>query len=96
MMKLWLLKARDEELPDDDNPWVPRHDKTFGVVVRAKTEKRARKYAQSAAKDEKNATRSGNNVPICSTPWIEKKYASCVELTGAGEGEVILIDSLAG
>lgn len=84
-MKLWILKARDEELPAEDNPWEPRSDKNFGLVVRAESETRARQLAQKNAADESRGA-----------PWLDAKYSTCVELTSNGDEEVILIDRNAG
>ncbi|MBI4029157.1 MAG: hypothetical protein HY376_02220 [Candidatus Blackburnbacteria bacterium] len=52
-MKLWLLKPREDVLEkDEDNPWDPWYDKTFGWVIRADTEEEARSIAQNQGGDE--------------------------------------------
>lgn len=88
MMKVWILKARDEELPDNDNPWEPWFDKNFGLVVRAETETRARQLAQAEATDETYVDYTGRRL----TPWLDAKYSTCVELTNEGDEGVLLID----
>lgn len=80
-MKTWILKAR-EDLPKDDDPWNPWYDKNFGLVVRAKTEDRARQLAQSVAADEKPGS-----------PWLDAKYSTCEQLTSKGTEGVLMIDS---
>jgi hypothetical protein len=78
---LWLLRPRDSvvNLPSSaDNPWEPWYDKTFGFVVRAATEERAREIAES----ERGAEHSG--------AWLDSRYSTCEVLTAAGvEGLVI-------
>lgn len=49
-MKLWILRPVEEL--DDDNPWDPIYDKTFGFVIRAETEDQARSIAHSNGRDE--------------------------------------------
>ena len=67
-MKLWLIEARSEELPKEDNPWVPWYDKVFGMVVRSETEEAAREEAGHHSGDEGKR------------PWGDSKYSTCIEL----------------
>ena len=91
-MKLWILKARDEDLPRDDNPWEPWYDKNFGLVVRADSEARARQLAQSEAADEKRGAFLGSKTSNTNAPWLDAKYSTCDELTSDGSEGVLLID----
>ena len=81
-MKLWILRPV-ADLPKVDDPWEPWYDATFGFVVRAKTEKEARVLA-----DQKGGSENQNH----ETPWLNKKYTTCSELTPSGESEVIIED----
>lgn len=81
-MNLWLLRPV-EGLPDSDNPWKPWYGKSFGFVVRAETEKIARKLAQAKSGDEDS---SGY------TPWVDEKYATCVVLEPSGDEEIVIQD----
>lgn len=87
-MKLWFLTARDEELPDDDNPWLDEYDKNFSLVIRAETEEQARQFAQDNSDRESNARKNGEIVE----PWLTDKYTTCQELTPAGNVGVICTD----
>ena len=90
-MKLWLLTAK-ESLPEGDDPWEPWYDKSFGCVVRAKTEIDAREIAHESAGDENRNEFFGKPVAKTNQPWKEAKYSSCVELTNKGEQGLILQD----
>ncbi|MEA9392209.1 hypothetical protein SJI19_16920 [Acerihabitans sp. TG2] len=81
-MKLWILKARDEDLTSDDNPWEQWYDTNFGLLIRAESEDRARELAQAEACDEKRGS-----------PWLDAKYSTCYELTNDGGEGVLLIDN---
>ena len=83
-MKLWILRPQ-ENLPADDDPWIPWYDKCFGMVIRAKNEETARARAHGVSGSERH---EHENV----APWLEEKYSSCKELTGRGDEEVILLD----
>ncbi|MCP5004957.1 MAG: hypothetical protein GY941_13635 [Planctomycetes bacterium] len=87
-MKLWILQAKDEELQNNDNPWVPWYDRAFGHVVRAETEEDARKIAHENAGFE--------NQREFMQPWKDQKYSTCVELSADGEHGLILTDFRAG
>jgi hypothetical protein len=82
-MKLWLLQAKDEELPRRDNPWEPWYDKAFGHVVRAETKEDAREIAHEHAGDENTKTKH---------PWKDQKYSTCVELTANGDRGLVMTD----
>lgn len=43
MKKLWLLRPIDENSP----PWTPWYDKAFGFVIRAESEREARRMTES-------------------------------------------------
>lgn len=81
-MKLWILRPIDP----DNGPWNPWYDKTFGFVVRAETEQQARQLANDGGSDE---TRERGQTQ---TPWLDLALASCDELTGEGEAEVVIAD----
>jgi len=91
-MKLWLLRPKSNNLPEDEyhNPWFPWYDKCFGFVVRAETELEARKIAQENAGDEKNNYR-GSNV-FGKKAWLDKTLSSCEELRENGEKGMIIKD----
>lgn len=74
-MKLYILKARD-----DAEPWSPWFDKTFGMVIRAESEERARTIAAE------NCSEEGRGA------WLDSENSTCEELTGDGEEEVIISD----
>lgn len=99
-MKLWLLKKRSD-LPADDDPWNPPHDKNHGLVVRAETEEIARQIAQVNAVDEKHIKKMRPGFPgemfVARTfaAWTDGKYSTCVELSVDGEESVIIVDNLA-
>ena len=91
-MKLWLLRPV-EGLPEDEenNPWEPWFDKTFGFVVRAENEQEARKLANAAGGRETGKIanivyRTGGD------PWLDPKFSTCTELVPEGEAEVIIRD----
>ena len=85
-MKLFLLRPK-EGLTGDDNCWDPWYDKSFGMVVRAKTEIAARMIADSNAGAE-----NGCKDKTSKNPWLDKKFSTCVELTAEGELEMIIQD----
>lgn len=91
-MKLWLLKARHKELPNDDNPWDDKWDKNYSLVIRAETEEQARQLAQDKAGEESN----GHETDEISKPWLYAKYTTCQELTADGNVEVICINHVNG
>lgn len=76
-MKLFILRPR-ENLNRESNPWEPWYDKTFGLVVRAESEERARALA-STDESMKDA-------------WLSSDCSSCVELQSAGIEEIIIKD----
>ena len=79
MMKLWLLRCKDD-LKDD--PWSPWFDKAFGFVIRAETEAQARGIAQAKSGEE---SRNGQ-------PWMNPECSTCAELTPNGPAEVVIRD----
>jgi hypothetical protein len=90
-MKLWLLRPI-EELPRGDNPWEPWYDKSFGFVVRAPDEQRARELAHSNARDENRGEFLGKKTADTDAPWLDGKYSTCTELTSLGEEGIIMSD----
>lgn len=58
--------------------WKPWYDKLFGVIVRARTEKQARKMASKYAGDE------GKEV------WLDADKTTCTLLLNEGDVEVIM------
>ena len=74
-MKLFLLKAIHG--CKEFNPW---YDKSFGHVVRAVSEFKARELASIESMDE------GYNA------WLDNKVTSCEVLTAKGEEEHIIGD----
>jgi len=79
-MKLWLLRPAKEK---KGGPWDPWFDKSFGFVVRAETEEKAREIADDNAGDENRDAKH---------PWLKSRYASCEELTPNGEEDLIMKD----
>lgn len=88
--RLWLLRPI-EELPEDIDPWCPWYDKTFGFVVRADTEEKARQIANDNGGAEVNELMTGWN-RTGAKPWLNPKESTCVELTADGEEGVIIED----
>ncbi len=91
-MKLWILQAKDEELQNDDNPWIPWYDKAFSHVVRAETEEEARKIAHENAGDENRGEFMCKETSKSKAAWKDQKYSTCVELSADGEHGLILTD----
>jgi hypothetical protein len=88
-MKLWLLKPVD----DNAGPWDPWYDKTFGFVVRAETEERARAVAQGKGGPETYEYNDKYTGRTAVPAWTDPKLSSCVELTADGVEEVVLQDT---
>lgn len=91
-MKIWLLQAKDQDLPDGVNPWVPWYDKAFGHVVRAETEEEAREIAHNNAGDENRGEFLGEKISKTESPWKDSKYSTCIELVHEGESGLIITD----
>ena len=83
-MKLFLLKP-NKDLSDDNSPWYTRWLKCHGFVIKAKTEKGARRVAHWNASNENDYKDELN-------PWLNPEYSSCVEIINEGKAEVILKD----
>ena len=90
-MKLWLLRPV-EKLPDDENPWEPWYDKSFGFVVRAETEAEARDIAHADAGDENRGEFLRQKTANTCEPWKGAKYSTCVELLPEGLAGVVMQD----
>jgi hypothetical protein len=85
MNKLWILRPipvseTTPGAPLVPSPWVPWYDKTFGMVIRAVSERSARSIAAEHCADE------GEEV------WLNSEYSSCVELLSEGNAGVIMVD----
>lgn len=89
-MKLWLLRPIDRPMGDD--PWDPWYDKAFGFVVRADTEDEARNLAHEEAGDENRGKFLDREIAKTKSPWLDRAYSTCVELTADGVAEVIIRD----
>ena len=84
-MKLWLLRPV-KNLAEGDNPWKPWYDKVFGFVIRASSEEEARQLANDDAEAE------NEGIATTATPWLDKKYSSCIEVLAMGKSEIIIRD----
>lgn len=86
-MKLWILKPVDDMATTNIKGHEVKRwtwDCVYGIVVRARSEEKAREVAYHEAGDE------GGDV------WLDPKLTSCEALTGKGESGVVLRDFLAG
>lgn len=90
-MKLWLLHPMKDLVANDD-PWEPWYDKAFGFVVRAETEKAARRFAHDRAGDENRGEFLGSKIADTNSPWLDVKYSTCTELLPEGEAGVVMRD----
>lgn len=77
-MKIFLIRPIDEECDE----WKPWYNKSFGFVIRAETEDRARKIAFDTA----------DGLFIKHLPWTDKKKVECIEIKSEGKEEIILQD----
>ena len=84
-MQLWILRPIDVE--EKDSLWYTPYDKMFGFVVRAKTEKIARRIAHRNGGDE---NRSGKS------PWLHGNLTTCERLTDNGHERLVMADFNAG
>lgn len=75
-MKLWLLAP----IESNSTAWKPWYDKSFGFVVVAETEERARIVASDKHGDEGIV------------PWLDTTQSSCTELIAGDKEKVILRD----
>lgn len=89
---LWLLRPKNF-LPADDNPWNPWYDKCFGFVIRADSEKEARKLANENGRDECRGEFFGKRVSNTTTPWLDEEYSTCVEVPDIGPSEIVMQDN---
>lgn len=85
MNKLWILRpmpwrAEHAGVPAVPSPWIPWYDKTFGMVVRAVSERSARSIAAEGCAEEGEEA------------WLNSDYSSCVELTPEGNAGTIMRD----
>ena len=90
-MKIFELRPV-ENLKNNDNPWEPWFDKSFGFIVKAETEAEARKYAGENAGGENRGEFLSTKTANTTNPWIDEKYSTCVELNGDGEAGMIMQD----
>ena len=84
-LKLWLLQMI-EDLPNEDNPFLPWYDTCIGMVVCAEDELSAREIAQSNGEDEWISDKVYANARQV---WNNSKYTTCVELRPEKEGVII-------
>lgn len=77
--KLWLLREV-ENLPTNDNPFLPWYDTCDEMVVCAKDEDTARRIAQENGGDEARR---------CDDIWLNSKYTTCTPLKPDNEGVII-------
>ncbi len=89
-MKLWLIRPVDG-LGEKDDPWEPWFDKSFGFVVRAETEDRARQIANANGDDEV-CSKYTQPRPLKCDPWLHERYSTCTELTPDGGEDIIMKD----
>ena len=90
-MKLWVLRPK-ENLTEGDNPWDPWYDKAFGFIVSASSEQDARLIAHENAGDENRGRFLCKEIPKTTSPWLDEKYSTCVELEPLQEGGMIMQD----
>lgn len=67
-MKLWLLRPI---LKKEDSPWRRLYDMSFGFVILAESEERARAIAHES---------SGEESKVVDNPWLDSNFTICVEL----------------
>ena len=77
-MRLWILRPID----DIKGPWDPPYDKQFGLVIAAKSARRAREMATETSRDMGDA-------------WSNPLLSTC-EVLKPIEEQVIMIDHRGG
>ena len=83
-MLLWLLRPCESVVnlrSRADNPWEPWYDATFGFVVRAATEERAREIAELSSGAERKGA------------WLDSRYSTCEVLTADGAEGLVIEDN---
>jgi hypothetical protein len=75
--KLWILRPIANLTW---SPWDPWYDKTFGMIVRAVSERSARSIAAE------NCAEEGEEA------WLNSDYSTCIELVFEGNAGVIMRD----
>ncbi len=90
-MKLWILRPR-EDIKLNDNPWEPWYDKTFGFVVRAENEQKARELANENGGDENRGEFMRTKIANTITPWLDPDYSTCIELMPDGDEGLVMQD----
>ena len=84
LMRLWLLTAKDD-LPASDNPWPEYQDgRTTMLVLSAPDERSARVVASGHTSVEFKGTEFVS-------PWLEDRYATCVELVPGDTPAVFVV-----
>lgn len=91
-MKLFILRPDYPNIKEGDNPWNPEWDKTFGYVIRAENEAKARKMANRLSKYEFDK----KDYKGYEHPFLYEKYTTCEELLPEGKAELIINDFRAG
>jgi hypothetical protein len=89
-MKLWEL------YPKADAPGYWGYDCYHGAVIRAKTEKDAREMMPTADEAPYHWDLKAGEKIVDDNPWLDPQRTACVQLTVAGEAEVIITDFHAG
>lgn len=83
-MQLWILRPKFE---DDGlvSPWGDwAYNKAHGLVVRAETEEKARRFAQDTSGDETEYEKAD--------VWMDPHYSTCEPLPEKGKPGVVIID----
>lgn len=97
LLKLYLLRPKSHDgtprIADDshefNDPWEPWYDKSFGFVIRAESEVKARELAMSDAGDEVGRY-DGDDEP--KDTWLNSEYSTCEVLSEFGDEEIIMRD----
>lgn len=90
-MKVFELRpAKDPK--DNDNPWEPWFNKCFGFIIRAETEAKARKIAHENAGEENRGEFLNKKITKTKSPWLDKKYSTCIEVASNGNPGIIMED----
>ena len=94
-MKLWILRPNPERKCSAD-PWR-EYDTAGGFIVRAPSEKVARRYAKAHQGTEGQTWLPGRLVETSPSPWEDQAMSTCEELTpDNGTEGVIMRDFRAG
>jgi len=78
-------------IEENNAAWKPWYDKSFGFVIRAKTEERARQIANNNGGDE-TGNIYNDIYRVGGDPWLDSKQSTCIILNSIGEEELIIHD----